>query len=221
MDPLLSKRLTAAGWLGAGVAVGAVLLAGWGDRESSAASGLAASATKADLVAFTGAAPARCVFSAPGFELCGWAHRSDPAELGLPDSARDVVLVCELPLANGERAEDSCAAHAASQLPPVSAAAQESGEDAALREALHWRAEQLLARAGTVKALSHLIGDVPDSCRTGLASQTCEWTVSERKEGYGVIAAVAHAEGPIRLRCAVSLDGSDRAERSCTASSQD
>lgn len=174
------------------------------------------SATKEDLVGFAGGEPARCVFSAPELQLCSWDLAGDPARVGLPAAARDVKLVCELPIAGGARAEGSCVAHAApgpGDLPAVSAAGEEP--DVRLAEALHWRAEQQVAAARTVEAMSHLVGDVPERCRTGLGSQTCEWTVGADLEGYPIAALLSDVDGPVSLECEFPLDGGPRDADGC------
>lgn len=201
---------------------GAVLVA-CGGGEPQGAARLDSLTTKSEIADFAGGEAARCVFSAPGLELCSWRlGAGDAAWAALADAEGtdgDLNLVCELPLDESPRADGSCRAHArsgqatasASGLPPVSAA----GSLESRREA-----EQRLGEALTVREISHLIGDAPERCKTNLEAQTCEWSVAEDAAGYGLLAALVDDAGSglmVRLRCVVPLDGSARAADSCGA----
>src|SRR5512139_1881311 len=100
--------------LGAGLIAALVLACGGGDRVGGAAA-LDASTTKAQVAELAGGPPARCVFSAPGLELCSWpvATGSDAwtALSGAEESDGELNLLCELPLDGSPRAAGSCRAH--------------------------------------------------------------------------------------------------------------
>ena len=195
---------------------------GGGDRAGGVAA-LDESTTKVELAAFAGDEPLRCVFSAPGLELCAWQIRSgDDAWTALAadaEAAGDLNLLCELPLDGSPRAEGSCRVHSrsvhatsdAEGLPPVGAAGSLENR----REA-----ERRLGEALTVLALSHLVGDAPERCKTGASVQTCEWSLAEGAAGYGLLASLVDDAGSgstVRLRCVLPLDGAARRTDSCEA----
>ena len=178
--------------------------------------------TKVAISEFVGGDAERCVFSAPGLELCTWlVEEGDDAWPALADasvSEGNLNLLCELPLDGSPRAEGSCHAHARAaqtagpgSLPPVGAA----GSLEKRREA-----EKRLGEALTILEISRLIGDAPESCRTGQDVQTCEWNAAEGSAGYALLAALVDDAGSgsaVRLRCVVPLDGAARATDSCGA----
>jgi hypothetical protein len=120
------------GWRTAGAAGAATLALGCGGGEVSDGVPIEARATKAEISELAGDDPARCVFSAPGLELCSWRiEAGSPAWTSLASASGggDLNLLCELPIDGSPRAEDSCRAHArteqsaaAESLPPVGAA---------------------------------------------------------------------------------------------------
>lgn len=166
-----------------------------------------------DVASAASGKPERCVFSAPGMQLCTWDYEGDPARLGLSEVALDPRIVCELPIAGGDD-ERVCAAHGGQALPAVSApGAPEAASASGFGDMRHALGE--LADAQTLAALSHLIGDVPATCRTGLGIQTCSWSISDRLEGYPLIAALVEVEQNAELSCVLPLDGSPRAANSC------
>lgn len=212
----------AAAALGAGGAAALAFGCGGGTRVGGAAA-LDTSTTKSQIAELAGGEPDRCVFSAPGLELCSW-----PLEVGSDgwsalasgaEAEGDLNLLCELPLDGSPRAEGSCRAHprstqAASEaegLPPVAAAGSlESRRDA----------ERRLGEALTVRALSDLVGDAPERCKTGSTAQTCEWSLGEGAAAYGLLASLVDDAGSgraVRLRCVLPLDGSARSTDSCDA----
>src|SRR5262245_14897709 len=166
-------------------AAAAALVFGCGAAEPAGEASLDGRATKSEISQLAGAEPVRCVFSAPGLELCSWrVDMGDPAwaSLASGDGAGDLNLVCELPIDGKPRSPDSCGAHprlehaaAEASLPPVGAA----GALERRREA-----ERELGGALTLRDLSHLVGDAPDRCKTGLGTQTCEWSLPEGAAGY-------------------------------------
>lgn len=199
----------------------AVAVAACADERGGSSVALDALETKVEVVAFAGGEPARCVFSAPGLELCTWSLRSGDdawaALAGDAEIAGDLNLLCELPIDGSPRAEGSCRAHprsvhAASEaegLPPVGAAGSLENR----REA-----ERRLGEALTVLELSHLIGDAPERCKTGSSVQTCEWSLAEGAAGYGLLASLVDDAGSgstVRLRCVLPLDGAARSTDSC------
>jgi hypothetical protein len=184
---------------------------------------LDARTTKLELAEFAGGEVARCVFSAPGLELCAWTI--DPgndawaALVADVEIEGDLILLCELPLDGSPRAEDSCHTHplalqaaaGAGGLPPIGAAGSlENRRDA----------ERRLGEALTVRALSDLVGDVPLRCKTGPSAQTCEWSLAEGVAGYDLLASLVDDAGSgstVRLRCVLPLDGAARSTDSCDA----
>jgi hypothetical protein len=198
-----------------------VLLLGCGGGERPERSALEASTTKVEISALAGGGALRCVFSAPGLELCTWRlAEGDPAWAPLASAAGsdgELNLVCELPIDGSPRSGESCRVHpraaqaatGEADLPPVGAAGLVEGRG---------EAERKLAEAVTVRELSHLVGDAPDRCRTGAGVQTCEWSLAEGSAGYGLLAALVDDAGSgesVQLRCALPLDGAARAADSC------
>jgi hypothetical protein len=191
--------------------------------ESPAMDALDARTTRAEISTFAGGEAERCVFSAPDLELCSWRlGPEDPAwasQASAVGTDGDVNLVCELPIDGSPRVAGSCRPHAsalqaaatAEELPAVSA----PGSLEARREA-----EQRLAEALSVSALSHALGDAPDRCRTGAGVQTCEWDLADGATGHALVAALvddARSGAAVRLSCVVPLDGSSREADSCKA----
>ena len=207
--------------LGAGL-VGAVAVACGGGERTGGATALDARTTKVEVAGFAGGEAARCVFSAPGLELCTWgiATQNDAwsALAANAETEGDLILLCEFPLDGSPRAEGSCRAHPAVQaasdaggLPPVGAAGSLENR----REA-----ERKFGEALTVRALSHLVGDAPVRCKTGSTVQTCEWSLAEGAAGYGLLASLVDDAGSgstVRLRCVLPLDGAARSTDSCEA----
>jgi hypothetical protein len=220
MDPIDTWGHGGRRAIAAGLALGILVACGGEEPRSSAE--LDALRTKIEIAEYAGGDAARCVFSAPDLELCTWRIEEGQAAwaaLSQPGIGGDLNLLCELPIDGSPRADGSCRAHPRSSqaaaresaLPPVSAAGSLEGRSSA---------EQRLAEALTVRALSDLVGDAPDRCKTNLESQTCEWSVGEDAAGYGLLAALVDDAGSgsvVRLRCAVPLDGSARATDSCGA----
>jgi len=220
MDPLdvLQRRATRA----FRVALAAAVPLACGGANQSGTAHLEDLTTRVAISEFVGGDAERCVFSAPGLELCTWLiEEGDDAWPALAETSvagGDLNLLCELPLDGSPRADGSCHAHARSaqaagpaSLPPVGAAGSLENR----REA-----EKRLGEALTILEISRLIGDAPETCRTGQEVQTCEWSAAEGSAGYALLAALVDdaGSGPaVRLRCVVPLDGAARATDSCGA----
>jgi hypothetical protein len=202
-------------------AITAAALFACGGAEPQGLASVDALATKVEIADFAGGEAARCVFSSPGLELCAWRiGKGDAAWTALADAGTggDLNFLCELPIDGSPRAAGSCSAHArgaetaaSGSLPPVGAAGSLEGR----RDA-----ERRLGDALTVLAISHLIGDAPERCRTGAEVQTCEWSLAEGASGYALLASLVDDAGSgsaVLLRCIVPLDGSARAADSCGA----
>jgi hypothetical protein len=213
-------------WVGLGLATGLMLMvatACTGGDPTGGSAALDGLTTKLAVAEFAGGEASRCVFSAPGLELCTWSiGTANDAWSALAvdlETEGDLVLLCELPLDESPRAEGSCRAHpravqaasGAGGLPPVGAAGSlEHRRDA----------ERRLGEALTVRALSHLVGDAPERCKTGSSVQTCEWNLGEGAAGYGLLASLVDDAGSgstVRLRCVLPLDGAARSTDSCEA----
>lgn len=190
----------------------ALVLAAAPEGDSLAEDPPLAALTRDLVIAFTGTQPERCVFAAPGRELCTWQL---PGRMFRPNEvapAKGVNLVCELPLGPGADLEDAsgaCRAHPrtvpAGDLPAVSAAAGPMRDPGAE-----------LAEARTATSISHFLGDGPKRCRTRRDDQLCDWEVESTELGHAPLARLARAaSGRIRLRCQLPLDGSPRRPSSC------
>jgi len=175
---------------------------------------LGMSGSKAQVIAFAGGPPERCVYAGPDREICTWKLEGSlirPGEIAGVERG-GVNLVCELPIGAGVEGESNCAAHgrdASPDLPPVSAAPR-------LAEALPGVPVAELADALTLVEISHRIGDVPDACLTGPGWQTCSWRVSNAIAAREIAGSVASIPSDAyQLRCQLPIDGSDRAPGSC------
>jgi hypothetical protein len=196
----------------------AALTATRGGREAAAIPPPVAALTRDQVVAFAGAEPERCVFAKPGRELCTW---SLPGRVFRPDEdpvdSDGVKLVCELPSAatSAGAGSGSCRVHPlsarapAAALPPVGAGPAGAGRDAPSN----------LASARDVTAISHLVGDAPQRCRTRRDDQLCEWELQRSNPAHVPLVALARADGPLRLRCRLPLDGRARPSDSCAVGS--
>ncbi len=207
---------------GMGLSLVVAIACGGGNRVGGSAA-LDERTTKVAVAEFAGGEAARCVFSAPGFELCSWSiGTGNDAWSALAvdvETEGDLVLLCELPLDESPRAEGSCRTHpravqaasGAGGLPPVGAAGSlEHRRDS----------ERKLGEALSVRALSHLVGDAPEHCKTGSTVQTCEWSLGEGAAGYGLLASLVDDAGSgstVLLRCVLPLDGAARSTDSCEA----
>jgi hypothetical protein len=175
------------------------------------------SGSKAEVIAFAGGPPERCMYSGPDREICTWKLEGtliQPGEIAA-DPETGVNLVCELPLGAGAEGNSDCAAHGREMpphLPPVSAAPDFVETFPAVPVAE-------LANALTLGAISHRIGDAPDTCLTGQGRQTCSWRVSSVTAGREISGSVAaFRSDAYQLRCQLPIDGSERAAGSCTVS---
>jgi hypothetical protein len=169
-----------------------------------------------------GGPPDRCFVAAPDRQVCRW-HVQGRLMSGKrptrPGGEAGLYLVCEL--RRGEAEAPACVAHALDAvgarlqeptgLPPVSAA---SGSDPL--EGRRTRARIELSVARTLPELSHLVGDVPDRCRTGLGIQHCEWQLRPGSAGHERLAGLAATDAALALRCALPLDGAPREIDDCS-----
>lgn len=199
------------------VAASATLLSGIGEGDAVAADAELPDAVIA-MNQLVGKEPERCVFAGPDRELCSWrlqGHLFQGAPGETTEKLRDITLVCELSL-SGETDQPTCRSHtserlAAADLPPVAAGL--AGEEPSARPLLEGEG---LTRARNIIELSHLAGDIPARCVTGVGAQLCTWQLLPGSGGHARIAA--GRRGSVWLRCQLPLDGSDRAPGSCSAS---
>jgi hypothetical protein len=157
-------------------------------------------ASQAGVEQLLGEAAERCVFARPDHRLCSWQVEGRlvrPITRGGVGDGDRVRIVCELPLREG--AAGVCHAHAEgeSRLPSVSSANSPGDPFASL---------------ATIGALSHALGDIPESCSTHGGAQLCSWPLPP---GTAASDAVASDAEDVQLRCLLPLDGSPRADDSC------
>jgi len=157
-------------------------------------------ASQAGVEQLLGAPAERCVFARPDFRLCSWQVEGRlvrPITRGGVGDGESVRVVCELPLRDG--AAGVCHAHAEgeSRLPSVSAASSPGDPFASL---------------ATIGALSHALGDIPESCSTHGGAQLCSWPLPP---GAAASDALPSDAEDVRLRCLLPLDGSPRADDAC------
>ncbi len=190
------------------------------------------SASRMELESFAGSSPDRCVYSAPDRELCRWRVEGRVIRAGRTDGpgvVSGVNLVCELPIDPRSLETGSCNVHA---LEPgaVARLAQSEGMDrlppvsAARPETLVTPIDPLavavaLSEARTLRDLSKLLGDIPESCLTGAGVQTCRWQISEGSVGEMLFASAPEMARAVELLCRLPLDGSARSAESCLVKS--
>jgi hypothetical protein len=192
---------------------------------------LPAQRTRADLEVFLGGAPARCIASTAGLELCEW-QLGDRASAWKPlarsiDTRARINVLCELPADGSSRAPGSCSAYpresdhspwALPNLHPSRRGDASVADRRAARERVAQRAEATLAQASTLLEISRLIGQAPDQClppQSGI--RTCLWRATSRTLGHGMLAATIEAprRKKLRLECRLPADGSAREAGSC------
>lgn len=181
---------------------------------------LSEATTKIEVVRFLSKAPGICVPSRRGFELCSWrAIERDRAawhQLAASIGTRDRLnLLCEFPDDRAPRAPGSCSLH-----PRRSKEFEASPEaSAALGATPENAAAATLNAAGSLIEVSKLVGDAPDSCSaTGPSASLCVWRVSNRCEGWGLLAAVVDTTEQVVLVCEFSRETGDRVPGSCDVS---
>lgn len=196
-------------------------------RERAAAV-LADAATKGDITLLVGAQPDSCWVSGPAHEVCTWsldAHHPGWRKLApTVPTDRPVAMVCELPTDETPRERDACSVHARVFVPleyqvaryrtnVVSASGARASGEVTSRDA-----SDVLEAQQTLADLSRLVGSGPDRCEPDVAAtQVCSWNVGDRLEGYQLLAAVARADGRVRLLCKLPTDGRLRDPGSCRA----
>jgi hypothetical protein len=169
-----------------------------------------------------GGPPERCFVAAPDRKVCRWlveGRLMSGKSPTRPGGEAGLYLICEL--RRGAADEPECVAHAldtadarlqdTAGLPPVSAA---SGIDSFEERRTRARIELSVAR--TLVELSHLVGDVPDACRTGLGIQNCEWQLRPESAGRERLGVLAATDAAATLHCALPLDGAPRRTDACS-----
>ncbi len=78
----------------------------------------------------------------------------------------------------------------------------------------------VLGEARTLRELSKILGDVPESCLTGRGVQTCRWQISDEGVGEMLFAGVPGLARVVDLQCRLPLDGGPRTADSCLVTSQ-
>jgi hypothetical protein len=187
--------------------------------------GFYASRTKADLSAWIGRAPERCLANGPGKELCGWVigkrYESWRTLAASVETGRQVNVVCEVPVPEDSDARKACAVHPRESQPfdPTGVPAPSNTDVAAPPPADHQStARRALDSARTMRALSDLVGDVPNSCdEISATERRCSWRLSNRTRGFELVAAAVGTRKRVRLTCGLPADGSDRTLGSCRA----
>ena len=123
-----------------------------------------------------------------------------------PARASGVHLICAVPIEGTLAQEGECTVRSL------------GGEriDAGITFADRERdSAQSLARARDIAALSSLVGDVPDECRTVGDSQRCRWRLDAAKPGSRELGVLAVTSTIPHLQCVLPLTGGPRAARSC------
>ena len=150
--------------------------------------------------AFAGGAAERCVFAAPGIQICSWPLEGRLIGQGaVGETPLAMNLICEVAIeALGEA--PNCDVHPVGSLegglPHVSSGGDLDTTDGIL-ERIHG--------ADTTAALSRILGEIPAYCRSGAGVQRCDWMLP--------LGAMEDATGA--LRCELPIDGSARAPGSC------
>ncbi|MDJ0849817.1 MAG: hypothetical protein QNK04_15715 [Myxococcota bacterium] len=206
--------------VGFGLLAMGVLIANAGRIDAVRVETIAPGASLASVERLAGGKAERCLYAGPGRELCRWEIEGRLVDPSGPQPIQDpetgpIILVCELPSDGSQAQQGTCFVGSrpfVSTLPPVSAAS-----DAAERVRL---AAEALDAARDVTALSRLVGDAPDACRTRWGGQMCVWRLEAGMPGSARLAALADGEGQKELRCLLPL-ADPRPDGSCAVVSAD
>lgn len=186
--------------------------------------------TRMDMITFSGIHPTRCDEVPNRATICvyplskrepGWR----PLAVAL-DTGDRLNLVCEFPVNDAPRSEDSCSVHSQRsnrkyyqrRIPRRRGGAR--SHKTAVRHAranLSAEARLLLAGARTAFELSTLVGDAPYQCRSGKNRVLCTWKTTAATYGHGTLAMSIDApfRKKVRMNCSLPADGSPREPDSC------
>lgn len=171
-------------------------------------------ATQEEAQSLAGKQGPTCFSLTPDRQVCRWRIDGLLVQSGDRADSSGVNLVCRLPK-NPDEGLGSCMAHSRamlpeSTLPAVSAPGPEIVSS--LRDGL---IQRRLAMAGDLNELSHLVGDVPDSCSSEGSTQTCRWTLPVGSLAHARLSSQADAQRPVTLRCELPIAGYERNADSC------
>ncbi len=186
---------------------------------------------KDDLSGFMGAPSFSCLKSSHTTELCEWqlADRQPGwATLAAAINTNDRInVLCELPTGAALRAYGACSAHPRrsnrrSWSVTFGGQGRKRGvsKKREVKRLYQQIADDAIASAGTLIALSRLVGTVPNECHPGSAGQQrCLWRTTNRTFGHGTLVMWigASQSQKILFRCILPTDGSKRAPGSCSA----
>jgi hypothetical protein len=137
------------------------------------------------------------------------------------ETGRQVNVVCELPVPEDSDARKACAVHPreSQRFDPTSVPAPNNTDVAAPPPAdRQSAARRAIDSARTMRALSDIVGDVPDSCdEISATERRCSWRLSNKTRGFELVAAAVGTRKRVRLTCGLPADGSERAFGSCQA----
>jgi hypothetical protein len=169
------------------------------------------SRTQNSISRFVGHGPSRCVKSSTSMIVCAWSvsHRAPGWQLlaaGI-ETAKSLVLLCELPIDGSERATGSC-----------SAVPKQSHRWSSRNVSLDEREKMAQSRLNdplTLVEMSRLLGAVPTRCSPASAgNQICYWhTNAGVFVHYTVATSIkGNVHKKFRLICTFPTNGSDRSE---------
>lgn len=208
---------------------------GSSEHQAAVAVVLKGASTMADLDRMAGIPFIRCIVNSETTRLCEWQMGNrESGWKALADAIRTsdrITLVCELPIDDGPRVDDSCTAYPQrsnraqfTQRPPGPGGRRKGASSS--RSALSGKENQQIARswladASNLLEMSRLMGAIPNQCQAqGNREQVCTWRATSRMVGHGTVAASIGADSSkkVRLRCRFRLDGRPRALDACEAS---
>jgi hypothetical protein len=196
-------------------------------RRMMAVLGLVTSRSEID--AFVGKPADRCLPGQPSFDLCEWTMGNDMPgwkALSWAIESRDrIVLLCELPIDDSPRAEDSCGAYPmrsnrdAWKVQTMDNGRRRRSADISRDKAQNQRrAVKMLERAQTLAGLSMVAGALPDECTpTPGGARSCLWRTTARTWGHGTLATTIGAPygKKVRMLCILPAGGTPRPSGSC------
>ena len=186
--------------------------------------------TLSEMILFVGAGPQRCVPVSPESLICVWAlsrrqsgWRPLSSALGTGDQLN---LICEFPVREGPRTEESCSVHAqrsSREYYRRLAAKKRGHRNGPIKryrsELQQAKAQERIDNARTAFELSTLVGDAPNQCNWLPPRTFCIWKTDAGTYGHGTLALSIGTSfhKKVRLGCSLPLSNAPREPQTCNA----
>jgi len=171
-------------------------------------------ASQEEAQALAGDEAPTCFSLTPDRQVCRWRIDGLLVQSGDRADSSGVNLVCRLPKDAAEGI-GSCVAHTRAKLPESTLPAVSAPGPEIVNSLRDGLIQRRLGTAGDLNELSHLVGDVPDTCSAEGATQTCRWNLPVGSLAHARLASQADSRRPVTLRCELPIAGYQRNEDSC------